>query len=186
MSEQTGESQQGPVGPRPNRRRPSRRRGGQRRPRENREPLSGPAPAIVPEANPGEEPLLSSAIETPAPLAQQPPAQIQQRQNRPQPRHPQPQQPHPRIQGSPIVEAIEQVEDVIRHLKESLRELEEVLEILDDAQRQQIGDEKEIEMLRRSLSSLQRARDSVRREPSREAFRQSPDEQRPSAEPVAE
>ncbi|MEO7514663.1 MAG: hypothetical protein ABIW93_02545 [Verrucomicrobiota bacterium] len=51
-----------------------------------------------------------------------------------------------------------------------MRELEEVLEILDDAQRQQIGDEKEIEALRRSLSMLQRERQSAPREESRGRF----------------
>jgi hypothetical protein len=62
------------------------------------------------------------------------------------------------------------VEEIIKSLKESLRELEEVLEILDDAQRQQIGDEKEIESLRRSLSMLQRERQSAPREESRGRF----------------
>lgn len=61
--------------------------------------------------------------------------------------------------------AVAQVEDIIKSLKDSLRELEEVLEILDDAQRQQIGDEKEIESLRRALSVLQRERQSAPREP---------------------
>jgi hypothetical protein len=60
--------------------------------------------------------------------------------------------------------AVTQVEEIIKSLRESLRELEEVLEILDDAQRQQIGDEKEIESLRRSLSILQRERQSAPRE----------------------
>ena len=71
-----------------------------------------------------------------------------------------------------------QVEEVIKNLKESLRALDEVMEILDDAQRQQIGDEKEIESLRRSLSVLQRERYS----PPREQPRSRPAEQRPPAD----
>jgi len=58
-------------------------------------------------------------------------------------------------------------------LKDSLRELEDVLEILDDAQRQQTGDEKEIETLRRSLSVLQRERQAA---VGRETFRSRNDE----------
>ena len=61
------------------------------------------------------------------------------------------------------MQAVVQVEEIISSLKESLRELEDVLEILDDAQRQQIGDEKEIESLRRALSVLQRERQSAER-----------------------
>jgi len=83
------------------------------------------------------------------------------------------------------------VEEIIKSLRESLRELEEVLETLDDAQRQQIGDEKEIESLRRSLSMLQRERQSAAREEpfGRSERRGRPDnrsrssEQRPPPEP---
>jgi len=70
------------------------------------------------------------------------------------------------------------VEEIIKTLKDSLRDLEEVLETLDDAQRQQIGDEKEIESLRRSLSMLQRERYS----PPREQQRSRPPEPRPPAD----
>ena len=185
MNEQIGESPQGPIAPRPDRRRPNpRRRGGQRRPRDNREPMSNTPPMVAPESSNSGEPsaVPLPAVETTAFPAQRPPAQIQQR-----PPHSRPPQPHhPRIPGSPIVLAIEQVEDVVRTLKESLRELEEVLEILDDAQRQQIGDEKEIDTLRRSLSALQRARDSVRREQPRDPSRNESDEQRPSTGPRGE
>lgn len=183
MNEQIGESSQGPIAPRPNRRRPDpRRRGGQRRPRDNREPMSGTTPTVAPATTSGEQPVTLPTVETPAFAAPRPPTQIQQRPQQLRP----PQQHQPRIQGSPIVRAIEQVEDVIRTLKESLRELEDVMEILDDAQRQQIGDEKEIETLRRSLSTLQRARDSVRREQSREQSRNESEEHRPSAESAGE
>jgi hypothetical protein len=69
--------------------------------------------------------------------------------------------------------------------------LEEVLETLDDAQRQQIGDTKEIESLRRSLSMLQRERQSASREETftrperrgRPDNRNRPPEQRPPPEP---
>lgn len=164
MNEQVGESQPAPLPPRPNRR-PSRprRRGGRRRPPEAR----GPAPEPVPEGQ--EQPVSETTPESAT--REQPP----RREPPPQARH-QPQRQRP--SGSPIGEAVALVEEIIKTLKDSLRDLEEVLETLDDAQRQQIGDEKEIESLRRSLSMLQRERYS----PPREQQRSRPSEQRPPAD----
>lgn len=130
----------------------------------------------------GSEPAVEAKAEQPVrepnreqsqrePLAQTPAPQQQQQQRpafsrpQPQPRPPRPQhQAQPRPPRSPIGHAIAQVEDVIKELRETVRELEEVLETLDDAQRQQIGDEKEIETLRRTLSILQRDRQSSSRD----------------------
>ncbi|MEP6662071.1 MAG: hypothetical protein ABJC04_00280 [Verrucomicrobiota bacterium] len=82
------------------------------------------------------------------------------------------------------------MEQIISTLKESLRELEEVLETLDDAQRQQIGDDKEIQRLRRSLSALQRERPPMEREQPRGRFEnrgrgRSDDRPRPEDRPRA-
>ena len=178
MNEKTGESQ--PLPPRPNRRPPRpRRRGGRRGPPSGRE--QSPQPVGIAAAQ--TEPLSGQPVLEPA--------------NREQPIRVSP-SVHPRSQppqqqkraGSPIVQAVEQIEEIIKTLRESLRELEEVLEMLDDAQRQQIGDEKEIELLRRALSSLQRERQSPIREPSRSRpddrgrseNRPRPDEQNPTTD----
>jgi len=150
MNQEAGESTK-PSGPlRPPRRSGPRRRGGRGRRPEKRE-------QILP------QPQASSPIEqtVPAQIADKPahvPAAHQQRH--------QPKQ----SALSPIAAATAHVEEIIQTLKDSLRDLEEVLEILDDAQRQQIGDAKEIESLRRSLSVLQRERQSVPREESRGRF----------------
>lgn len=193
MNEQSGETQQGQT-PRPNRR-PSRprRRGGQRRPpRENRNREETPSTLPVRETDepqtatpdvleqkPVESTVESSPVsETAKSVSESAPAAQEQR-SRQQFSQPRQQQsgrsqlqhrhdPQQRQAGSPLIRAVAQVEDIILSLKESLRELEEVLEILDDAQRQQIGDEKEIESLRRALSVLQRERQSAPSQERRE------------------
>jgi hypothetical protein len=149
MNEQTGDSEKRGNPARPPRRSGSRRRGGRGRGRgqQNREtnlPTAEGAAAT-------ENPIV-------APVPNQPVSQAVSHQPRPQQKH---------SALSPIAKATEQVEQIIQTLKDSLRELEEVLEILDDAQRQQIGDTKEIEKLRRSLSMLQRERSSAPREDTR-------------------
>ncbi len=188
MNEQAGDTQSGPISPRPNRRPPRPRRRGPRRPRDNRDQDPLPLEAATPSAEPpigSTVPESSSAqsdqpSQPPQPVqvpqAAQPIQQVREQQNRPpassQPRPQFPRQQHQsqrppqpqRPTGSPIAQAVAQVEQIIKNLKDSLRELEEVLESLDDAQRQQIGDEKEIESLRRALSILQRDRQSGLRE----------------------
>jgi hypothetical protein len=58
--------------------------------------------------------------------------------------------------------AIEQVNEIIHSLKESLEQMDEVLESLEYFERQGHADEREIESLRRSLRQLQRSRDGGR------------------------
>jgi predicted RNase H-like nuclease (RuvC/YqgF family) len=58
-----------------------------------------------------------------------------------------------------IQAAIEQVNDIICALKESLEQMDEVLESLEYFERQGDADEREIESLRRSLRQLQRSRE---------------------------
>jgi predicted RNase H-like nuclease (RuvC/YqgF family) len=57
-----------------------------------------------------------------------------------------------------ITDAIEQVNDIIKTLRETLDEMEEVLETLELAERQKTADEREIESLRRALGHLRRPR----------------------------
>jgi hypothetical protein len=65
-----------------------------------------------------------------------------------------------------IQKAIEEVNDIIATLRETLDDMEEVLEILEVAERQKDADEREIESLRRALRQVQRPRE-------REQYRQS-------------
>jgi predicted RNase H-like nuclease (RuvC/YqgF family) len=55
--------------------------------------------------------------------------------------------------------AIEQVNQIIETLRESLDEMEAVLETLELAERQKNADEYEIDSLRRALNRLQRHRE---------------------------
>ena len=74
--------------------------------------------------------------------------------------------------GRAIYAAIEKVEAIIADLKEVLSEMEVVMEYLEDVERQQITDEREIEVLRSRLESLHRRADRSlqhrRHEPRRE------------------
>ena len=150
MNQEAGAKPSSPSEP-PRRPGPPRRRGG--RGRRRPEPRNPSAATGESASIPGEQPVVVPVAEPP--------------NREPQHRSPSAAQPQQSRTGSPITQATAQVEEVIKSLKQTLRELEEVLEILDDAQRQQIGDEKEIESLRRSLSVLQRERQSAPREESR-------------------
>jgi len=59
-----------------------------------------------------------------------------------------------------IQAAIEQVNEIISALKDTLEQMDEVLESLEYFERQGNADEREIESLRRSLRQLQRPRES--------------------------
>ena len=58
-----------------------------------------------------------------------------------------------------VQQAIEEVNQVITTLRETLDDMEEVLETLELAERQKNADEHEIESLRRALRQFQRPRD---------------------------
>jgi hypothetical protein len=58
-------------------------------------------------------------------------------------------------QRSAIGKAIDEVTQIAESLKHVLDQMEEVLELVELAERQQIGDEREIESLRRALHQLQ-------------------------------
>ncbi len=77
--------------------------------------------------------------------------------------------PHPPRQGhrpqptQPAIDrAIEQVNQIIDTLRDTLDDMDEVLETLELAQRQKILDEQEIEKLQRALRGLQRPREQGR------------------------
>jgi hypothetical protein len=74
----------------------------------------------------------------------------------PAPAHARPAQP---ASKASIQAAIDQVNDIIRALKESLEQMDEVLESLEYFERQGDADEREIESLRRTLRQLQRSRE---------------------------
>ena len=68
-----------------------------------------------------------------------------------------------RPQGSVIAKAIEEVTQITESLKQVLDQMEEVLELVELAERQQIGDERELESLRRALHQLQGPRGGIQR-----------------------
>lgn len=75
--------------------------------------------------------------------------------------------------------AIEKVTAVIGDLRESLNDMELVLEYLEDVERQQIADEREIEMLQQRLNSMHRRGDRHQghsRPPQRERAPEDRDE----------
>jgi len=57
--------------------------------------------------------------------------------------------------GSPLLQAADEVAEIIESLKQTLAQMEEVLELIELAERQKISDEREIESLRRALRQLQ-------------------------------
>ena len=63
---------------------------------------------------------------------------------------------HPGGRKSPIEEAITHAEQIAANLRAALEDMEEILELLEIAQVQKIGDEREIADLRRALQRLQR------------------------------
>jgi beta-phosphoglucomutase-like phosphatase (HAD superfamily) len=60
--------------------------------------------------------------------------------------------------GSAIRQAIDEVMQITDSLRHALDQMEEVLELVELAERQKLGDEREIEGLRRALRQLQRPR----------------------------
>jgi hypothetical protein len=60
--------------------------------------------------------------------------------------------------GSAIRQAVNEVMQIVESLKRVVDQMEEVLELVELADRQKLGDEQEIESLRRALRQLQRPR----------------------------
>jgi hypothetical protein len=71
-------------------------------------------------------------------------------------------QPPPReaeFNESAISRAVEEVTQIAESLKQTLAQMEEVLELVELAERQKLGDEREIDSLRRALRKIQYPRD---------------------------
>jgi len=62
--------------------------------------------------------------------------------------------------GSAISQAVNEVMQIVESLKQVLNQMEDVLELVEHAERQKLGDEHEIESLRRALRQLQHPRSS--------------------------
>jgi len=60
----------------------------------------------------------------------------------------------PEESGSAISQAVAETTQVVESLQQALAQMEEVLELVELAERQKIGDEREIESLRRALRQL--------------------------------
>jgi hypothetical protein len=92
------------------------------------------------------------------------PAPIEQpeEKSRPAPREEAPVRPHQparRLEaGSAIGKAVEEVQRIVASLEDALEQMEEVLKLVETADRQKIGDEQEIDSLRRQLRRIQSPR----------------------------
>jgi hypothetical protein len=64
-----------------------------------------------------------------------------------------------RTESSPAIgKAVEEVRQIVASLEDALEQMEEVLKLVEIADRQKIGDEHEIESLRRQLRRIQSPR----------------------------
>lgn len=80
-----------------------------------------------------------------------PPARVE----RPEP----PESPSERVpEGSAISHAVSEVTHIVESLRQSLTQMEEVLELVELAERQKLGDEREIDSLRRALRRIHQPR----------------------------
>jgi plasmid stabilization system protein ParE len=83
------------------------------------------------------------------------------------------------LDESAISHAVNEVMQVVELLKQALDQMEDVLELTEHAERQKLGDEREIESLRRALRQLQQPRGGRddrrdRREPDRRGSGRGP------------
>jgi len=58
------------------------------------------------------------------------------------------------MDGSAISQAVAEATEIVESLRQTLVQMEEVLELIEVAERQKLGDEREIESLRRALRQL--------------------------------
>ncbi|MGO8764573.1 MAG: hypothetical protein ACLQSR_05470 [Limisphaerales bacterium] len=63
------------------------------------------------------------------------------------------------FQGSAISHAVSEVTQIAEALRQALLQMEDVLELVELAERQKLGDEQEIETLRRALRRIHHPRD---------------------------
>jgi hypothetical protein len=147
VEEAQGPSEQperpGPIPPARPGRRPGRgRRGGRgRRPGPRPAPIASTVPEAPLPSAPEVEPSHTPSESAPAPFQPEPVAELR------------PAAP------AAVKSAIEEVNQIIATLQETLGEMEEVLETLELAERQKDADEREIESLRRALRQMSRPRE---------------------------
>jgi hypothetical protein len=114
-----------------------------------------PAPAAPISDQPTETELPAKQIEPPIRLGETPVRPVPSRQKFQPPVHaPRAAKPG----GSPLLQAADDVADVIESLKQTLAQMEEVMELIELAERQKLTDEREIESLHRALRQLQSRR----------------------------
>jgi hypothetical protein len=68
----------------------------------------------------------------------------------------------PAHRGSAISQALDEVMEIVEALKRAVDQMEDVLELVELAERQKLGDEREIESLRRALRNIHQRPDSRR------------------------
>lgn len=138
----------GPGGPR---RRGHRGGRGRRRP-PARLPTRPPRPQEPQEPHASEA---GEAISAPPELAEAPPVYEEQR-GAPEAA------PEEEFKGSAISRAVSEVTQIVEELRKTLGQMEEVLELVELAERQKLGDEREIDSLRRALQRIHRPRGDQR------------------------
>jgi hypothetical protein len=80
-------------------------------------------------------------------------------------------QPVQKFSASAIARAVDDVQQIVESLEQALEQMEELLKLVQTAEQQKIGDEREIESLRRALRKIQ---------PSRNPRNEPPHEESPS------
>jgi hypothetical protein len=93
----------------------------------------------------------SAGAAEPVESAEAPSAPVEQSE-----RHEAPREKAP--EGSSISHAVSEVTHIVEALRQSLAQMEEVLELVELAERQKLGDEREIDSLRRALRRIHHPR----------------------------
>jgi hypothetical protein len=75
---------------------------------------------------------------------------------------PSPGPPQKEFDGPAISHAVSEVMQIVEALREALTQMEDVLELVEVAERQKLGDEREIESLRRALRRFHHPRGASR------------------------
>lgn len=136
MSEEQQPQSNLPAPPKPFRPRRRGHRGGRGRRR--------PAPSAPVAEPPAENDVSTSAVLAPVETAEE--------KLQPPPREAE-------FSESAVSRAVEEVTQIVESLKQTLAQMEEVFELVELAERQKLGDEREIDSLRRALRKIQYPRE---------------------------
>jgi len=126
--------------------------GGRRRGHRGGHGRRRPAPAGPVAGQPAQAESLTPHVAQPAGMPEPPARSAPPRQKFP-PAVPAPRAAHP--DGSAISQAVNEVMQIVESLRQARKQMEDVLELVEHAERQKLGDEREIESLRRALRQLQ-------------------------------